>query len=210
MSPEKDNELCNKYPIIYRDRHGSMRETCMVWGFSCSDGWFNLIDEVSAKLEAIAAKQPLPPKQNVVQKKLYPYVEKFSNLLREKRSWGRRINGLGLEPKPISQQIKRWFTEHKYSRYVPDWYWLYVYDYFAPPEDNRLKAVQVKEKFGCLRFYTNFSSPEIDEAIREAERLSSITCETCGEPGKTRGDGWLVTLCERCWVDYNQKRSGQT
>ncbi len=202
MKPELDKQLCDEFPIIYRDRNGDPRETCMIWGFPGS-GWFNLIYDLSKKLEAIAEKQPLPPEQNVFQKKLYPYVEKFSNLLREKRFgfWIKKK-----VPETKLQKIKEWFTEHKYGKYVPDWYWLKVYDYFAPPEDNRLKATQVKEKFSQLRFYTNRGSPEIDKAIREAEKLSAITCEECGEPGCTRGDRWLVTLCDKCYEEYMNKR----
>ena len=53
MSPEHDKHLCESYPVLYGDRHKSMRETCMCWGFTCDDGWFKLIDELSAKLEAM-------------------------------------------------------------------------------------------------------------------------------------------------------------
>lgn len=51
MSPENDKQLCEKYPILYRDRNGSIQETCMAWGFSCGDGWLQIIDELSRELE---------------------------------------------------------------------------------------------------------------------------------------------------------------
>lgn len=51
MTPEHDDELCKKYPLLYRDRNGSIQQTCMAWGFSCGDGWFQLIDELSSGLE---------------------------------------------------------------------------------------------------------------------------------------------------------------
>lgn len=51
MTPEKDAELCRRYPNLYRDRYSSMKNTCMCWGFECADGWFDLIDELSEKLE---------------------------------------------------------------------------------------------------------------------------------------------------------------
>lgn len=44
MSPELDKELCEKYPKIFCDRHGDIKETCMAWGFECGDGWAQLID----------------------------------------------------------------------------------------------------------------------------------------------------------------------
>jgi len=44
MSPEKDKILCTKYPLIFKNRDGSIKETCMAWGFECGSGWFDIID----------------------------------------------------------------------------------------------------------------------------------------------------------------------
>lgn len=66
----------------------------------------------------------------------------------------------------------------------------------------RIYAVQVKEKFGTLRFYMSFSTQEMDKDISEAEDESERTCETCGKPGALRDDlSWLKTLCEE---DYQK------
>jgi len=44
-------------------------------------------------------------------------------------------------------------------------------------------VLQVKEKFGGLRFYTNYSNYTIS-ALIEAARIESIhTCDVCGSPG---------------------------
>jgi hypothetical protein len=51
MSPEKDAELCKKYPKIFRDRHESMQNTLMCWGFECADGWFDLIDTLCSDIQ---------------------------------------------------------------------------------------------------------------------------------------------------------------
>ena len=51
MSPDKDKELCRKYPNLYKNRHGDPRNTCMCWGFEVGDGWYDIIDRLSAKLE---------------------------------------------------------------------------------------------------------------------------------------------------------------
>jgi hypothetical protein len=32
--------------------------------------------------------------------------------------------------------------------------------------------------------------------VRMAEGMSGVTCEECGNPGKTVGGGWLTTLCK--------------
>lgn len=57
-------------------------------------------------------------------------------------------------------------------------------------------VVQIKEKFGGLRFYMNSSNDKIEGYICEAEKLSFKTCEICGKPGKLNGKGWIRTLCE--------------
>jgi hypothetical protein len=55
---------------------------------------------------------------------------------------------------------------------------------------------QIKEKFGGLRFYYSGGDDEISGMVRIAEAVASITCETCGAPGKSRGGGWIRTLCD--------------
>lgn len=46
MNEELDKTLVEKFPKIFADRHKSMQETCMFWGFECGKGWFNLIDSL--------------------------------------------------------------------------------------------------------------------------------------------------------------------
>jgi hypothetical protein len=55
---------------------------------------------------------------------------------------------------------------------------------------------QVKEKFGSLRFYYTGGDDIIDGMVRMAEGMSEVTCEECGKPGKSQGNGWIRTLCE--------------
>lgn len=57
--------------------------------------------------------------------------------------------------------------------------------------------LQIKEKFGGLRFYIAEGSDAIFDRINEAEDESYQTCEVTGEPGELRSDlGWIKTLCE--------------
>lgn len=56
-------------------------------------------------------------------------------------------------------------------------------------------ALQVKEKYGSLRFYVSYSDEIIEGYISEAEKLSSVTCEECGKPGKILGNSWLYCAC---------------
>ena len=59
-------------------------------------------------------------------------------------------------------------------------------------------AVQVKEKFGTLRFYCTGCSDKIHKLINKAEEESGFICEDCGERGEVRGRFWLMCRCNRC------------
>lgn len=68
------------------------------------------------------------------------------------------------------------------------------------------EVIQVKEKFGGLRFYTTWGTNKIWDAISKAESLSLETCEVCGKPGKPNGEGWITTLCDECRAVWSKKR----
>jgi hypothetical protein len=125
MNQELDDLLCKKYPKIFAERHLSEMQTCMYWGFSHADGWFNIIDQLCANI------------QNHI-------------------DW-----------------------KAKNGHVVP-----------------QVVAEQVKEKFGTLRFYYRGGDEVIDGMVRMAESMSGVTCEECGAPGVTGGQGWIKTLCE--------------
>lgn len=57
-------------------------------------------------------------------------------------------------------------------------------------------VVQVKEKFGGLRFYVNAATDKHWNYITFAENMSYKICEVCGSPGKRYTDGWHTVLCE--------------
>ena len=50
MRDELDKKLVEKYPLLYRDRNAPMTETAMCWGVCCGEGWYNIIDTLSALL----------------------------------------------------------------------------------------------------------------------------------------------------------------
>jgi hypothetical protein len=59
------------------------------------------------------------------------------------------------------------------------------------------QIMQVKEKFGGLRFYAFHAEGVNRSYINFAETLSMRTCEWCGAPGEARSDGWTKVLCEK-------------
>lgn len=79
-------------------------------------------------------------------------------------------------------------------------------------------AVQIKSKFGGLRFYTREESTReslseedgkfwitvIENFITLAEIESDSTCEICGESSaKHHGRGWTITLCSKHRDQYD-------
>src|SRR5882757_6677805 len=71
----------------------------------------------------------------------------------------------------------------------------------ALAEGGALRVLQIKEKFGALRFYCGGDLPDaakakVDEAIALAAARSACTCEICGAEGRLYNrDGWLATAC---------------
>ena len=59
-------------------------------------------------------------------------------------------------------------------------------------------VMQVKEKFGELRFYVDGGDEYIIGLITMAESMSRRICEICGNKGKKRNDGWITTRCDSC------------
>ena len=73
-----------------------------------------------------------------------------------------------------------------------------------------IQAVQVKEKFGSLRFYydiinksnNNFDTKElykqVNELIDNAEQQSWDICCFCGKPATQTTAGWISRACDNC------------
>lgn len=60
MSPELDEALCAKYPLIFAERHGNPATTAMCWGFEIDDGWFTLIDVLCGELQRETVERGAP------------------------------------------------------------------------------------------------------------------------------------------------------
>lgn len=79
------------------------------------------------------------------------------------------------------------------------WHWMLVMTaewmtYGGLPEGYN--TIQVKEKFGSLRFYHD-GSPRTRRIARAVEHISGAICETCGAPGRTRKGPWIRTACDQ-------------
>ena len=62
------------------------------------------------------------------------------------------------------------------------------------------RIVQIKEKFGGLRYYTDGVSEKGREYVRNMYERSLGICQNCGNTNNVaiRRHGWVATLCEQC------------
>jgi hypothetical protein len=74
-------------------------------------------------------------------------------------------------------------------------------------ECAQVEVEQLKEKFGGLRFYYTGGDEYISGLVTMAESMSGITCEECGAPGESGGQGWISTLCETHRTERDQRRA---
>jgi len=54
MNKELELKLVEKYPKILQDYGGDKMKTCMAWGMECGDGWYDLLDDLLAKLDYLS------------------------------------------------------------------------------------------------------------------------------------------------------------
>lgn len=64
---------------------------------------------------------------------------------------------------------------------------------------RQVEAVQVKEKYGTLRFYTNYYDPVIDQLVMMAELMTTRICSRCGSAQDIiETTGWISFTCSHC------------
>ena len=121
--------------------------------------------------------------------------------------------------KELKEKFPRLYPERIWVEYGSGWYELIrslskeiyeLYDSWGEKYSSVPYVVQMKEKFGGLRYYMWSGESEIEETdykqlhdlVDKYERLSFTVCESCSKPGKndvTEPDViWYTTLCEDC------------
>lgn len=163
MNRHYERYLFKKYEPLYRGRHQPITENLLAFGFAHDDGWFNIINNLSAALCKgwLSAKREYDEIANKAGQLKHPEYEECT--------WN---------PKITEEMIAA--AKDKLAL-----------EYVRTPV-----AVQVKEKFGGLRFYANNCDDRASSLISFAELMSETTCEVCGRRGKITGPGWLRCLCK--------------
>ncbi len=175
MREELDKKLVEKFPKLFRDRYAPMTETCMCWGFCCGDGWFNILDALCSNIDHyVKWKREQRARALVYNRKL-------------KRAISAQNVSYMLSANANTWQIQEAEEALALGKYRD-----------VPEKVHHVTVVQVKEKFGTLRFYYGGGDSYVSGLVAMAESMSAVTCEECGVPGETGGDGWIATLCDSC------------
>ena len=154
MTPELEQELYDRHPVIFEGRFLPPTQSLMCFGLECGDGWFDLIDVLCGQLEN----------------------SHFNAVRRWEREFAEAsADDNGMVSVPVEPRVPR--------------------------------AVQVKEKFGGLRFYVDLATDADYARIHAIESMSYRICETCGCPGRNQQvNNWWLTSCDACLrKDENDK-----
>jgi len=65
----------------------------------------------------------------------------------------------------------------------------YVYEY---------RIMQIKEKYGGLRWYDNGGTKKLSDILLKYENLSYNYCINCGNPAEYISTGWISPYCSEC------------
>lgn len=183
MKNELDNELCKKYPKLFVERHMDASQTCMCWGFECSDGWYNIIRILCGNIQSHI---DWSRKNRLI-------AVRYNRAL--KKALAGDITSL-LKHYDFSKSTAKMSVEKD----IADPHFRQVND--ACPQ---VTVQQVKEKFGTLRFYHSGGDEYINGLVVMAESMSGVTCEECGAPGSRGGVHWITTLCDVHRVERDGK-----
>ena len=177
MKKELDELLCKKYPKMMVNRNKNMQETAMCWGFDCGDGWFNILNQLMGN------------------------IQHHIDWKEKQRKWAIDYNEMAAQAKAGNFDLFEETTkaqpndEYKEKRLAE----IVAGDFREVPESiPQVTLDQVKEKFGTLRFYYSGGDDDISGMVSLAESMTGVTCESCGNPGESRGGGWIHTYCTPC------------
>jgi len=172
MKRELEQKLINDFQELYSEHTEPPTKSLMCFGMDVEDGWFDIIYALS---RCIKHHVDSTIQHEIIMRNILSFKK---ILVGHEQGW------------------KSW-----------DWYkhvWKNIKEYkrLLEPLDidsMQVRAVQVKEKFGGLRFYIHSSDDQVYGMIEMAEMMSYVTCEKCGHHGKMHHRGsWLKTLCSKC------------
>lgn len=214
MNTDLEHVLCTQFPLLF---------TCRIedhahcyFEISCDDGWYSLVYDLCSKLEPLVEKLKndkmcqcgeLPiAHENMIGRgtmiyKLPYYVQTTKYTLPRKVYESNKI----LDKIKVFYVQSMWKLTNITNKFLKVLYRRFNIGEKVSSTCKEFKpaciyVMQIKEKFGTLRFYLSEETDEMSKLIEEAEAKSAETCEVCGAPGTpgTLGKNgyWITTLCE--------------
>lgn len=193
MSPELTEKLLKKYPKIFHYVENPIKGPQLpirLFMFECGDGWYNIIDALCANIQHSIDWS----------EKSYHMDIKYNTMLQQVLSGRREAYDEYFQFTSVSNNNK--------EEYFQTWLKTAKYRQVKEPIPQVI-AVQVKEKFGTLRFYVDGGNEVTHAMINMAESMSARTCEKCGAPGKLRGKTWLYTACDEHTEECDKFEDGE-
>jgi len=167
MDKRLEKKLVEKYPNIFRDYGGDIQRTCMGWGMSCGDGWFQLIDKLCEDIINIIGDET---------------IEVIALQVKEKFGGLRFYYSIEENPS-VFKKLDNLIRNFMFSKRLGKQYW---------------KVINFKKKFWKT------THEKISDIVEQAERDSYKICETCSRPGEVRDSGWIKTSCEFCNEQFKE------
>jgi len=96
MNPNLQNKLFERFPKIFVEKDMTPQESCMHWGITCGDGWFDLLNNMCSEIQELCDKN----KVQVVAKQV---KEKFAVL-----TFYYEIVGDGVDRETVYEIIKKY------------------------------------------------------------------------------------------------------
>ena len=172
------NQIIEKYPLLFDGI--SPQEPFALFGFECDIGWFNIIKNACHVMYRDYAQS----------KRQYDYAQNslnhFDQYLLNRRTYDKKTS-----EQEMLKELEAWRDNHESA--------------MNEAIKQMPKIAQIKEKFGTLRIYVDNFSEKYSTVIDYAEQMSEVTCEECGNAGKTYEMDWFKTLCK----EHAIKRYGQ-
>ena len=178
MNKTLDDQICNKYPTMFRDRNKPVNETAMCWGFQCGEGWFDIIDSLCEALTHTYTTSIEVDEEDGKRLGIEPSVYDG------KTNYYCKI----IQPQVVVDTVKEKFGTLRF--------------YYHTELEEKMSYLKETGKYPELdkileRYYNYF-----DGIVHFAETLSERTCEVTGLKGEMHvtgggGSGWYKTLnCE--------------
>ena len=94
--------------------------------------------------------------------------------------------------KQLSEELRKTIKEEKER--------IYQQDHKKLKTRDLIHWSQIKEKYGTLRLYAT-TTEKIFQVLHKYEEMSEHYCINCGQPVEYATHGWIMYLCEQCFLD---------